>query len=119
VIGRALGLLSGLLVAIVLLTLAVANRHAVQLNLDPFNQDNPVISVQLPFYVYLLGTLISGVIFGGVATWLTQSKWRRTARHRTQESIRWKAEADRLVREREAAAAATASTSRQLAVSNR
>jgi uncharacterized integral membrane protein len=119
VIGRFLGYLMGLLAAVLLLTLAVANRHSVQLVLDPFNTETPVISVHLPFYVYLLGMLIAGVILGGMATWLTQSKWRRAARHRTQDSIRWKAEADRLVREREATAASATPERRQLAVSNR
>ena len=59
--------------------------------------------------------LIAGVVLGGFATWVGQSKWRRTARGRTQESIRWKAEAERLAREREAAAAA-ASPGKQLAI---
>jgi uncharacterized integral membrane protein len=106
VIGRYFGYIVGLVVALVLLAIAQANRHSVQLGLDPFNSENPVISIHLPFYAYLLGTLITGVLLGGMATWFTQSKWRRVARQRTQESIRYKAEADRLVREREAAAAA-------------
>ena len=59
--------------------------------------------------------LIAGVVLGGFATWVSQSKWRRTARGRTQESIRWKAEAERLAREREAAATA-ASPGKQLAM---
>jgi hypothetical protein len=95
-----------LVAAVLLLAVAQANRHSVPLVLDPFDSVNPVISVHLPFYAYLLGTLISGVILGGVATWFTQSKWRRVARQRTQDSIRYKAEADRLIREREAAALA-------------
>jgi uncharacterized integral membrane protein len=121
VIGRFLGYLIGLLAAIFLLTLAVANRHTVQLVLDPFNPESPVVSVHLPFYAYLLAMLIAGVVLGGMATWMKQSKWRRTARHRTQESIRWKAEADRLVREREAVATAASPIAdrRQIAVANR
>jgi uncharacterized integral membrane protein len=113
-IGRALGLLVGLLAAILLLTVAVANRHCVRLVLDPFSNtpgescttvSNAIVTVDLPFYAYLFAMLIAGVILGGMATYMTQMKWRKAARHRTQESIRWKAEADRLVRERDAAAA--------------
>jgi uncharacterized integral membrane protein len=123
VIRRIVGLLFGLLAAGLMLTLAVANRHSVTLVLDPFSADNPVVALDLPFYAYLFGTLIVGVVMGGMATYFSQSKWRRTARNRTQESIRWKAEADRLVREREAAALAagnagtgTGGSGRQLAL---
>jgi uncharacterized integral membrane protein len=117
VIGRYLGYLIGLFAGICILAIAQANRHVVQLGLDPFDAENPVIAIHLPFYGYLLGMLITGVLLGGAATWFTQRKWRRTARQRTQESIRYKAEADRLVRERDAAAASQANTGRNPALS--
>ncbi len=101
-LARIATLIVGFIAAIFLVTLAIANRHAVRLVLDPFNPENPVISAELPFYAYLFAVLIGGVLLGGFATWMSQSKWRRTARNRTQEAIRWKAEAERLVREREA-----------------
>ena len=106
-------------VAIFLITLAVANRHNVQLVLDPFRPENPVISVTLPFYAYLFGALLLGVIAGGVAVWSGQSHWRRTARARTQEAKRWQSEADRLARERDASLAADGSQPKQLAVAGR
>jgi uncharacterized integral membrane protein len=90
-----------LLAAILLVTLSVANRGPVRLVLDPFRPEAPVISIELPFYVYLLGALTLGVILGGVATWMTQGRWRKTARVRTQDAMRWQAEADRLARERD------------------
>jgi uncharacterized integral membrane protein len=99
--------------AILLLTLAVANRHGVRLILDPFRPEEPLISVVLPFYVYLFGTLLAGIVIGGVATWMTQSRWRRAARRHGAEAQRWQAEADRLNRDRQAA------TTRQLAPVNR
>jgi uncharacterized integral membrane protein len=85
--------------AALLVTLAVANRHAVRLVLDPFRPETPVISLVMPFYGFLFGALVIGVILGGTATWLTQSRWRRTARVRTTEAKRWQSEADRLTRE--------------------
>lgn len=117
-IGRIIGLIVGFIAAIFLVTLAVANRHPARLVLDPFNPENPVLALDLPFYAYLFAMLIAGVVLGGFATWVGQSKWRRTARGRTQESIRWKAEAERLAREREAAmtATSTGSASKQLAI---
>ena len=63
-------------VAILLITLAVANRHGVRLVLDPFRPADPVISLVLPFYAYLFGALLIGVIIGGAATWITQASWR-------------------------------------------
>lgn len=106
-IQRAIGLVLGFIGAIGLITLAVSNRHAVRLVLDPFHPEAPAVSIDaLPLYAYIFGALIIGVIVGGLAAWVGQSKWRRTARARTQEAVRWKAEADRLVRERDAGVAA-------------
>jgi uncharacterized integral membrane protein len=102
--------------AILLVTLAVTNRHGVRLVLDPFRPDEPVLSLVLPFYVYLFAVLLIGIVIGGLAMWVTQGRWRRTARRRTAESLRWQAEADRLARERQAE---TAAAGRQLAPANR
>jgi uncharacterized integral membrane protein len=99
-------------VAVLLITLAVANRHGVRLVLDPFRPDEPVLSLLLPFYAYLFGTLLVGILVGGLVMWLTQARWRRSARRRAAEAQRWQAEADRLARERQAQ---MASAGRQLA----
>ncbi len=91
-----------LVAAALLVTLAVANRDRVRMVLDPFRPEAPAIFVELPFYAYLLGALTIGVVLGGVATWLGQGTWRKTARAKTQDAMRWQAEADRLARERDA-----------------
>jgi len=106
VIGRVVGLMFGFVAAVILVTLAVANRHGVQMVLDPFNPQDPAVAIELPFYGYLLAMLLFGVLMGGMATWINQGKWRRMARMGTQEASRWKAEAERLSRERDARAAA-------------
>jgi uncharacterized integral membrane protein len=111
VLRRAWKYVLGVPAAIFLLTLAVINRHGVRLVLDPFRPDEPVLSLVLPFYAYLIGMLVIGIVIGGLATWLTQARWRRTARRRAAEAQRWQSEADRLARERQAAIA----TDRQLA----
>jgi uncharacterized integral membrane protein len=85
--------------ALLLLTLAVINGHGVRLVLDPFRPEQPLISVVLPFYVYLLGVLLIGVLIGGWVVWRAQAQWRRTARRRAAEAERWRAEAERLLRE--------------------
>ena len=99
---RILWLLIAFPAAALLITLAVANRHPVRLVLDPFRPESPVLSLVLPFYGFLFGALLIGVLLGGTATWLSQSRWRRTARVRGGEAKRWQAEADRLMRERDA-----------------
>lgn len=108
--------------AALLITLAIANRHAVRLVLDPFRPEAPVISLVLPFYAYLFGTLFLGVLLGGAAVWMGQGRWRRTARNRAQEAMRWQAEADRLSRERDMTVSTqrdTAARGKHLAVAGR
>src|SRR5262245_1428774 len=78
--------------------IGLANRQDVRLGLDPFRPDDPVLSVVLPFYAWLLAALILGVIVGGLATWASRARWRRSARRSEAETQRWKAEANRLGR---------------------
>ena len=102
---RIVWLLIALPAGLLLITLAVANRHEVQLTLDPFRPEAPVLSLVLPFYVYLLASLIVGVLLGGLAMWMSQSRWRHSARVQGRAAARWQAEADRLTRERDQQAA--------------
>ncbi|HVZ05743.1 LapA family protein [Hyphomicrobium sp.] len=106
---RILALFVAFPIGAVLIAIAVSNRQPVSLILDPFKPENPALSIALPFYLYLLGALVVGVILGGIATWLGQSRWRQTARAQGQRAARWQAEAERLTREREAAAVSTGS----------
>jgi uncharacterized integral membrane protein len=110
---RALALLIAFPTAVVLVSLAVANRHSVRMALNPFRPEDDVLSISLPLFIYLLGALIVGVAIGGFATWMSQRRWRTMARMRLVECRRWQAEAERLGRERDdvmtaAARAATA-----------
>jgi uncharacterized integral membrane protein len=66
--------------AIVIVVLAVANRQGVTISLDPISQAR-TLAVTLPLFLVILISLTLGVIVGGVAAWLKQSKWRRHARH--------------------------------------
>ena len=89
------------LAALVVIALAVANRHGVRMALDPFRPEAPAYYIDLPFYAYLIGALMAGVALGGIATWVNQGRWRRSANIRTREARRWQAEAERLGRERD------------------
>ena len=112
---RIVSLLIAFPLGVLIVALAVSNRHPVQLVLDPFKPEAPALALNLPFYAYLLASLVVGVILGGMATWMGQSRWRRTARIQGQKAARYQAEADRLSRERDD----VASTGKQLAVAGR
>lgn len=99
---RIVWLMIALPAGLLLVVLAVANRHDVRLSLDPFRPEAPVLSVVLPFYAYLFAAMVIGVLMGGIAMWLSQSRWRRSARVQGRAAARWQAEADRLTRERDA-----------------
>lgn len=109
---RIVWLLIAVPAGLLLVTLAVVNRHEVRLILDPFRPEAPVISLAMPFYAYLFITLLIGVLLGGTAMWLSQARWRRDARLQGRAAARWHAEADRLTRERDASAAAKSPTNR-------
>ena len=101
-IGRILTMIFTFVMAVILITLFVINRNEVQLVLDPFNPKDPAFALSMPFFWFMFALLFIGALIGGMATWFTQGKWRRTARQRTQEAMRWKSEAERLTRERDA-----------------
>ena len=85
--------------AIVIVAFAVANRQTVTVSLDPFSSEQPAASVTLPLFALIIVLLIVGVVIGGIAAWLRQGKWRRTARRlRTRGRPRCAARLDSLKR---------------------
>jgi uncharacterized integral membrane protein len=72
--------------AIVLVVFAVANRQTVLISFDPFDQAHPALSLSVPLFALILAMVIAGVIIGGVAAWLGQSKWRGRARRLEREA---------------------------------
>ncbi|HEV3158500.1 MAG TPA: lipopolysaccharide assembly protein LapA domain-containing protein [Xanthobacteraceae bacterium] len=66
--------------AVVIIAFAVANRQIVTVSLDPFSTEHPAASLTLPLFALVIVLLVLGVLIGGIAAWLRQSKWRRTAR---------------------------------------
>ena len=66
--------------AIVIVAFAVANRQVVSVSFDPFSSASPAYAASLPLFVLIFVLVILGVIIGGVAAWLRQAAWRRTAR---------------------------------------
>lgn len=66
--------------AAVIIAFAVANRQLVTVSFDPFSTANPAYAATLPLFVLIFVLVIFGVVVGGAAAWLRQSKWRRAAR---------------------------------------
>jgi uncharacterized integral membrane protein len=86
-------------IAVVFVAFAVANRQAVVVSLDPFDQAHPAFALALPLFALLLAVAIGGVVVGGVAAWLRQSKWRRAARLAQARAREIAAELDQLKRQ--------------------
>jgi hypothetical protein len=84
--------LSGLLIAF-----ALANRHLVSVNLNPFIAPPDAASggYGIPLFVVLYVVLLIGVLLGGIASWFAQGPHRRRERH-------WRREAQQLSQELEA-----------------
>ena len=66
--------------AAVIIAFAVANRQAVTVSFDPFSATAPAYAATLPLFAVIFAVLILGVLIGGIAAWLGQGKWRRSAR---------------------------------------
>ena len=67
-------------IAAVIIAFAVANRQTVTVSFDPFSSVNSAFAATLPLFAVIFAVLILGVIIGGIAAWIRQSKWRRRAR---------------------------------------
>ncbi len=91
-------------IAIVLIVLCVANRQSVTLALNPFEPSDPVLSATAPFFIFLFGAVILGMIIGSMATWINQGKHRKRARAGATDAVKWQSEAERQRQRAEAAA---------------
>ncbi len=86
----------GLPVAIILVAFAIANRRVVDVSFDPLSVEAPWLSIPMPLWAVLYSGIFIGLIAGGVASWLKQGKWRKTARVSRSEVDTLRNENDRL-----------------------
>ena len=77
---KILNVLVVLPLTVVFIVFAVANRHLVTLSFDPFDSSDAALGVSLPLFVVIIAFTMLGVIVGGIATWVGQRRWRRSAR---------------------------------------
>jgi len=75
-ISKILSLLILVPLAIVLVVFSVANRESIPVSLDPIGS-MPQLAFEAPLFILLMGSVIIGVVLGGIGTWLTQSHYRR------------------------------------------
>jgi uncharacterized integral membrane protein len=66
--------------AIVILMFAAANRQPVTVSFDPFNAAQPAFALTVPLFVLIFILVLLGVLIGGTAAWMRQSRHRRAAR---------------------------------------
>ena len=89
--------------AIILIGFAVANRQAVTISFDPFDATHPAYAMTLPLFVVIFLLAILGVLIGGIAAWLRQSRWRAAARRAEARNRQLNAELAMLQRRSESA----------------
>ena len=85
---RILRWLIGIPIFVVFIGFAVANRKWTQLSLDPFNQADPTLFINLPLWLLFFAGILVGTLAGWFFCWLAQGKWRRLARERMREITR-------------------------------
>jgi uncharacterized integral membrane protein len=83
-------------VAIVVILLAVANRAPVRISLDPFSPDAPELATSAPLFAVIFLAVMTGVLIGGIAAWLSQGRYRRERRRYRREAQHLKVETERL-----------------------
>ena len=71
--------------------LAVANRTPVVVGFDPFNHDAPLLAVQAPLFLVMFVCVLTGILLGGVVSWLAGAPQRRQARLHARELKRLQA----------------------------
>ncbi|SFV37904.1 Protein of unknown function [Devosia crocina] len=81
----------------VLIAFALANRHLVAVNINPFGSpaSADAAGYGIPLFVVLYIVLLVGVLLGGTATWFAQGQHRKRERQ-------WRREAQALNQELEA-----------------
>lgn len=97
---RLLKILFLVLVAVVLVVLAVANRHVIQLNLLPVSDFDPGFptSVNIPAFAAVFGAMFVGIVVGLVLEALRESYHRRNEREYKRKAMVLDREVHRLAR---------------------
>ena len=88
-----------LILALVLLIVAFANRQMVTLKLLPDELDrfwSVGRVIELPLFIVILTAIVAGVVLGFVWEWLREHKYRAAAHHNRREAIKAPREVERV-----------------------
>ena len=92
-----------ILVMVVLLTIAVANRGPVVLRILPEGLANALggtWAVQVPLFLVILGAAMLGILIGFVWEWIREHRHRATARTKSRQAARLEREVTQLRQEK-------------------
>src|ERR1700761_4111450 len=81
-----------IVLGIVFVVFAVANRHLVTVSFDPFNSADPAVSVRSPLFIVMIAMAMMGVVAGSSMTWFRQRRWRRAARQHEADALQARAQ---------------------------
>jgi uncharacterized integral membrane protein len=82
--------------ALIAVGFAVGNKDSVPVSLDLFNAGLTDFKPSLPLFVVVFGGLIIGVLLGGIATWIGQSRHRRAERMYRRDVAQLRSDIDRM-----------------------
>jgi hypothetical protein len=86
-----------IVVAIVVLLFAFANRQFVSVSFDPLGSaDNAAYATIAPLFALVIASAMLGMIAGTAATWLSQGRHRRAARNYRAEAQKRRTEVEAL-----------------------
>jgi hypothetical protein len=99
-INRVVGWVILVPLSLALIVFALANRHFVAINFNPFLTPETVLpaGAGVPLFIVLYVMLLIGVLLGGIATWFAQGFHRQRERHWRRESQSLQSELEKLRR---------------------
>jgi len=75
--GRLLRFIIFVPVAALISALSIANRHKVTLYLDPTHNFFADYRIDAPLFIIIFAALMTGIVLGGLASWIAQGKNRK------------------------------------------
>ena len=78
---------------VIFVALAVANRHAVRIILDPTSLSGSQLEIETPLFLPIFASMGAGLLLGEFATWIGQGKWHRRVKKLARETAHWRREA--------------------------